>query len=178
MGTTHRSPSTPSRAASATTTGPTEPGSGRQAGPTVDPAHGSRVALDRAILNSCAMTRELASGLDFQRSPTRPLRSVTLVAMTVVGATLGCRRQPEPEPAPAPTVTVQPPAPTPPAPSRPASRATASITDSIFILTNRERVRADLSPLRRSPELTRAAQVHAEQMAASRKLAHDIPGAR
>jgi uncharacterized protein YkwD len=53
-----------------------------------------------------------------------------------------------------------------------------SIADSIFTLTNRERARADLTPLRRSPELTRAAQLQAEQMATAKKLAHDIPGAR
>jgi uncharacterized protein YkwD len=72
--------------------------------------------------------------------------------------------QPEPQPAPAP----------PPAPVR----VSVSIADSIFTLTNRERARADLTPLRRSPELTRAAQLQAEQMATAKKLAHEIPGAK
>ena len=53
-----------------------------------------------------------------------------------------------------------------------------SISDSIFALTNRERARADLTPLRRSALLTRAAQIQADQMASAQKLAHELPGAR
>jgi len=102
-----------------------------------------------------------------------------LGALVVSGMALGCRGQPAPVPAPAPTVSAPPPpTPAPATPSRASVRSVASITDSIFLLTNRERVRADLSPLRRSPELTRAAQVHAEQMASARKLSHDVAGAR
>ncbi|MEO6526875.1 MAG: CAP domain-containing protein [Gemmatimonadaceae bacterium] len=71
-----------------------------------------------------------------------------------------------------------PPTPEPPA-RRPAPpRVAVSIADSILALTNRERARADLTPLRQNVQLARAAQIQAEQMAAARKLAHEIPGAR
>jgi len=75
---------------------------------------------------------------------------------------------------------VETPAPVTPPPRRPAppARSIATIVDTVFILTNRERTRADLTPLRHSPELARAAQLQAEQMAAAGKLAHDIPGTR
>lgn len=63
-------------------------------------------------------------------------------------------------------------------PSRVSVRAAASIADSIFVLTNRERQRADLTPLRKSADLTRAAQIQADQMATAQKLAHELPGAR
>jgi len=50
--------------------------------------------------------------------------------------------------------------------------------DTVFLLTNRERARASLTPLRRNADLTRAAQLQAEQMAAAGKLAHEVPGSR
>jgi uncharacterized protein YkwD len=105
-------------------------------------------------------------------------RIVALIPLALQGAAVGCGGGPPPAaPAPVPVQT-PPPAPAPAAPSRASTRAAASITDSIFALTNRERLRADLTPLRRSAELTRAAQIQAEQMAAAQKLAHEIPGAR
>jgi uncharacterized protein YkwD len=126
------------------------------------------------------MTRELASRPVSWLPPRPPARHrAATLALLVSSAVLSCRGQPEPEPVPEPVVVTPPPTTPPPAaPSRAPARAVGSITDSIFLLTNRERVRADLTPLRRSPELTRAAQVHAEQMASARKLAHDVPGSR
>ena len=100
------------------------------------------------------------------------------VTLAILG--LACGRQaPAPPPAPEPVAEAPPP---PPAPTRrpapPPARSLATIVDSVFILTNRERTRASLTPLRRNGELARAAQIHAEQMAAAGKLAHDLPGAR
>lgn len=105
-------------------------------------------------------------------------RIAALVTLASSGAALGCggSRQPAP-PAPVPE-QAPPSAPAPARPTRAPVRVVGSITDSIFALTNRERVRADLTPLRRSAELTRAAQIQAEQMASAQKLAHDIPGSR
>src|SRR4029078_13105691 len=83
-------------------------------------------------------------------------------------AALACSRTPPPPP-PAPAPVVEAPAPTPPKPRRaaPPPRSIATIVDTIFILTNRERTRANLTPLRRSAELSRAAELQAEQMAAA-----------
>lgn len=90
---------------------------------------------------------------------------------------LACSRTPPPPP-PAPAPVVETPAPVAPPPRKPAppARSIATIVDTVFILTNRERTRADLTPLRRSADLSRAAQLQAEQMAAAGKLAHEIPG--
>jgi uncharacterized protein YkwD len=92
---------------------------------------------------------------------------------------LACSRTPPPPP-PAPEPVVETPAPAPPPPRRPPppARSVATIVDTLFIVTNRERTRADLTPLRRNSELARAAQLQAEQMAAAGKLAHEIPGTR
>jgi uncharacterized protein YkwD len=57
-------------------------------------------------------------------------------------------------------------------------RSLATIVDTVFLLTNRERARASLTPLRRNPELARAAQLQAEQMAAAGKLGHEVAGSR
>jgi uncharacterized protein YkwD len=104
-----------------------------------------------------------------------------VVRCTAVLVTLGvaCGRQaPPPAPAPEPVAETAP-QPPPPAPRpAPAARSLATIVDSVFLLTNRERARASLTPLKRSPELARAAQLQAEQMAAAGKLAHDLPGSR
>ena len=96
-----------------------------------------------------------------------------------VAFAVACSR-PAPPPAPAPEpVVVETPKPTPPA-RRPAppARSLATIVDTVFLLTNRERVRASLTPLRRNADLTRAAQLQAEQMAAAGKLTHEVPGSR
>jgi uncharacterized protein YkwD len=100
------------------------------------------------------------------------LAAVLLVA-------LACARTPPPPP-PAPAPVVEAPAPAPPKPRRPPppTRSIATIVDTLYILTNRERTRADLTPLRRSAELSRAAELQAEQMASAEKLAHEVPGAR
>ena len=91
---------------------------------------------------------------------------------------LACSR-PAPPPAPTPEPVVEAPR-VVTRPSRPAPppRSLATIVDTIFILTNRERARADLTPLRRNAELARAAQLQAEQMAAAGKLTHEVPGSR
>jgi uncharacterized protein YkwD len=105
-------------------------------------------------------------------------RKTALVPLTLLVAALACGgSQPPAPPAPVP-VQETPPAPAPVAPSRASTRASASIADSIFVLTNRERQRADLTPLRRSAELNRAAQIQAEQMAAAQKLSRELPRAR
>ena len=92
---------------------------------------------------------------------------------------LACSRTPPPPP-PAPAPVVEAPAPPPPKPKRagPPPRSIATIVDTLLILTNRERTRANLTPLRRSAELSRAAELQAEQMANAGKLAHEIPGTR
>jgi uncharacterized protein YkwD len=103
----------------------------------------------------------------------------TIVTVAVVGLLIGCARQPAPEPRPAPEPAVA--APPPPTPTRrpaPPPRNIATIVDTIFLLTNRERERADLTPLRLNPALARAAQLQAEQMAAAGKLSHSVSGSR
>ena len=109
---------------------------------------------------------------EFVRTARARLAIVLVVA-------LACSRTPPPPP-PAPAPVVETPAPVAPPPRKPAppARSIATIVDTLFILTNRERTRADLTPLRRSAELSRAAELQAEQMAASGKLAHEIPGSR
>jgi uncharacterized protein YkwD len=105
-----------------------------------------------------------------------PVRACLALALPIA---LACSRTPPPPP-PAPEPVVETPAPAPPPPRRaaPPARSIATLVDTLFILTNRERARADLTPLRRSSELARAAQLQAEQMAAAGKLAHEIPGSR
>ena len=112
----------------------------------------------------------------------RPARTRSLVVrgsavLAVLAA--GCGRQASPPPpAPEPVAEAPRPAPRPAARPAPPARSLATIVDTVFILTNRERTRASLTPLKRNPELARAAQLQAEQMAAAGKLAHDLPGAR
>ena len=109
-------------------------------------------------------------------------RSAFLVAAAVSSiAALGlaCGRQAPPPPAPAPEPVAE--APPPPAPTpkpAPPTRSLITIVDTVFLLTNRERSRASLTPLRRNADLARVAQLQAEQMAAAGKLAHEIPGSR
>ena len=102
-----------------------------------------------------------------------------LASLAALG--VACSRQAPPPPAPAPEpVAETPPPPTSTPAPRPAPpvRSLTTIIDSVFLLTNRERVRASLTPLRRNADLARVAQLQAEQMAAAGKLAHDLPGAR
>ena len=110
----------------------------------------------------------------------RPRWSVVRGAAVLAVLGIACGRQaPPPAPAPEPVAEAPRPARTTPAPRpAPPARSLATIVDTVFLLTNRERTRASLTPLRRNPELARAAQLHAEQMAAAGKLAHDLPGAR
>ena len=109
----------------------------------------------------------------------RPARSFAVGVMRALGVLgLACSRQaPPPAPAPEPVVEAPPPPAPTPRPAPPA-RSLSTIVDTVFILTNRERVRASLTPVRRNAELARAAQLQAEQMAAAGKLAHEIPGSR
>jgi uncharacterized protein YkwD len=108
----------------------------------------------------------------------RPRRRAGLRLAAVALLSLACARTPAPPPpAPEPVVEAPTPSPPPPRPAPPA-RSVATIVDTIFILANRERSRADLTPLRRNAELARAAQLQAEQMAAAGKMAHEIPGSR
>jgi uncharacterized protein YkwD len=105
-------------------------------------------------------------------------RRVSLAALAAAGLALGCGGRQPADPAPQPPVSVAPPEPQPEAPRPAPPRVVISIADSIFLLTNRERTRADLTPLRHSAQLARAAQIQAEQMASAKKLAHEIPGTR
>ena len=106
-------------------------------------------------------------------------RSVVVGAAALAVLGVACSRQaPSSPPAPEPVAEAPPPAKAPARRPAPPARSLATIVDSVFLLTNRERVRASLTPLRRNPALARAAQLHAEQMAAAGKLAHSLPGAR
>ncbi len=107
----------------------------------------------------------------------RSLVARGMAVLAVLGISCG-RQPPPPAPAPEPVAEAPPPAPRPTPRPAPPARSLATIVDTVFLLTNRERTRASLTPLRRNPELARAAQIHAEQMAAAGKLAHDLPGAR
>ena len=102
-----------------------------------------------------------------------------LASLAALG--VACSRQappPAPTPAPEPVAETPPAAPTPAPRPAPPTRSLTSIIDTVFLLTNRERVRSSLTPLRRSADLARVAQLQAEQMAAAGKLAHEVPGAR
>lgn len=104
---------------------------------------------------------------------------VVRVLASIVVLGVACSQPvPPPEPTPEPVAEAPPaPAPTPKAPPPPA-RSLATIIDTVFLLTNRERARASLTPLRRNADLARIAQLQAEQMAAAGKLAHELPGSR
>jgi len=109
--------------------------------------------------------------------------SALAVRVLVSLATLGvaCSRQAPPPPAPTPQPVAETPPPTPAPPvarAAPPVRSLSTIIDTVFLLTNRERARASLTPLRRNADLTRVAQLQAEQMAAAGKLAHEVPGSR
>lgn len=124
------------------------------------------------------------------------MRHGPLLGGALCALLLACSRQPETESVPAGIAAVsteRPPdrpaddsrvrpaareVPKLPTPSSASSRVALTIADSIVRLTNRERTRADMTPLVRSAALTRAAQIHAEQMAAADRLAHEIPSAR
>jgi uncharacterized protein YkwD len=100
------------------------------------------------------------------------------VLATLAPLALACSRQaPPPAPTPEP-VAEAPPAPAPTPKPAPPVRSLATIIDTVFLLTNRERTRASLTPLRRNADLARIAQLQAEQMAAAGKLAHELPGSR
>jgi uncharacterized protein YkwD len=105
--------------------------------------------------------------------------AVRLLASLAV-LVVACSRTAPPPPAPAPEPVAETPPPPAAAAPRPAppARSLSTIIDTVFLLTNRERVRASLSPLRRNADLTRVAQLQAEQMAAAGKLAHEVPGSR
>ena len=102
------------------------------------------------------------------------------VLASLAALCVACSRQAPPPPAPAPEPVAETPPPVAAPAPRPAppSRSLSSIIDTVFLLTNRERVRASLTPLRRNADLTRVAQLQAEQMAAAGKLAHEVPGSR
>jgi uncharacterized protein YkwD len=59
-----------------------------------------------------------------------------------------------------------------------AGAAAAGVSGSIVDLTNVERARAGVAPLRANAQLMRAAQLHAEQMASLGRLGHVLDGAR
>lgn len=108
----------------------------------------------------------------------RTSRVVMGAVSSLVMLGLACGRPAPPPPAPAPEPVVEAPPPAPPPRRAPPTRSLVSIVDTVFLLTNRERSRASLTPLRRNADLARAAQLQAEQMAAAGKLAHDVPGSR
>ncbi len=64
--------------------------------------------------------------------------------------------------------------PIPPPHSAPVPASPAA--DEIVTRTNAQRVSLKLSPLLRSGALMRAAQLHADQMAAANRMAHELPG--
>jgi uncharacterized protein YkwD len=97
-------------------------------------------------------------------------------SLAMLGLACGRQAPPPPAPAPEPVVEAPPPAPSP-KPAAP-TRSLSTIVDTVLLLTNRERARASLTPLRRNADLARAAQLQAEQMAAAGKLAHEVPGSR
>ena len=107
----------------------------------------------------------------------RPLVVRVVAMLAMLG--IGCGRQaPPPLPAPEPVAEAAPPRPAPARRPAPPARSLSTIVDTVFLLTNRERTRASLTPLTRNPQLARAAQLQAEQMAAAGKLAHEVAGAR
>ena len=109
----------------------------------------------------------------------RTSRLAVGVVSTLATLGLACGRQaPPPAPAPAPEPVVEAPPPAPAAKPAPPTRSLVTIVDTVFLLTNRERARASLTPLRRNADLARVAQLQAEQMAAAGKLAHELPGSR
>ena len=109
----------------------------------------------------------------------RTSRLAVGVVSTLAVLGLACGRQaPPPAPAPAPEPVVEAPPPAPAAKPAPPTRSLVTIVDTVFLLTNRERARASLTPLRRNADLARVAQLQAEQMAAAGKLAHELPGSR
>jgi uncharacterized protein YkwD len=59
--------------------------------------------------------------------------------------------------------------------ARPA--VVARVAAEVIDLTNGQRADRGRVPLRANPRLMRAAQMHAEQMARARRLAHDLPDA-
>lgn len=112
--------------------------------------------------------------------PGRRTRAIVVCVTSSLGVLgLACSRQAPPPPAPTPEpVAEAPPTPAPTPKPAPPARSLSTIVDTVFLLTNRERTRASLTPLRRNADLARAAQLQAEQMAAAGKLAHEIPGSR
>jgi uncharacterized protein YkwD len=108
----------------------------------------------------------------------RTPRIVAALVSSLAALGLACGRQAPPPPAPAPEPVAEAPPPAPAPRPAPPTRSLITIVDTVLLLTNRERARASLTPLRRSAELARAAQLQAEQMAAAGKLAHEVPGSR
>jgi uncharacterized protein YkwD len=108
----------------------------------------------------------------------RTPRIVAALVSSLAALGLACGRQAPPPPAPAPEPVAEAPPPAPAPKPAPPTRSLITIVDTVLLLTNRERARASLTPLRRSAELARAAQLQAEQMAAAGKLAHEVPGSR
>ena len=108
----------------------------------------------------------------------RTPRLVAALVSSLAALGLACGRQAPPPPAPAPEPVAEAPPPAPAPRPAPPTRSLITIVDTVLLLTNRERARASLTPLRRSAELARAAQLQAEQMAAAGKLAHEVPGSR
>jgi uncharacterized protein YkwD len=51
-----------------------------------------------------------------------------------------------------------------------------NIVNKVLELTNIERSKAGLPPLRLNPQLTAAAQTHSENMARSKSISHQLPG--
>jgi uncharacterized protein YkwD len=109
-------------------------------------------------------------------SRTSPVVMGAVSSLAMLG--LACGRQAPPSPAPAPEPVVEAPPSAPQPKPAPPTRSLVTIVDTVFLLTNRERSRASLTPLRRNADLARAAQLQAEQMAAAGKLAHEVPGSR
>lgn len=57
-----------------------------------------------------------------------------------------------------------------------APQPSNNIVKRVLELTNIERSKAGLPPLRLNPQLTAAAQAHSENMARSKSISHQLPG--
>ena len=64
-----------------------------------------------------------------------------------------------------------------PVPNAPLPRTFSAVAEDIVVRTNAERRVQALSSLARNAQLMQAAQIQADQMAAARTMAHDLPGA-
>jgi uncharacterized protein YkwD len=87
-----------------------------------------------------------------------------LIAALAVAAVAGCSSNEPSSDAPTPVGT--------------AATTASTIARAVVDLTTRERRQSGLAALDDDADLSRAAQIHADQMASAGRLAHELPGAR